>query len=151
MKSRLIILIILTCLILSCDGFSSDGEITVYPVMCRGELKNGVCKGLLIHLGRDVYKVSSNNQTVIYWSPGVAEEPRKLANCIVRDKKNWVGEYKDGSAKLQMVKGDLSETVSADNTKTIKEYYEKVFYVSKWRWWYANITGCKDLRGLFSN
>jgi hypothetical protein len=136
---NMIFCILLALAFLSCDLEQFHSEITVYPAMCKGVLKNGHCNGLLIGLNRTTYKVSFKRQEIVYWMPGIYEQPRRLVNCVVRDRKNWVGEYQDGSGKEIMIKGKLSEEPPS-------KYY---FYVTKWRWWYAHFCEGKDLPRCF--
>lgn len=77
----------------------------------------------LVTLNRTVYKVNPLLHTVIYWMPGIHEIPRKLDGCVVRDKKNWVGYYPDGSGSVQMRKGKI---VTEDPTEV---------YIGKYHWW----------------
>lgn len=77
----------------------------------------------LITLNRTVYKVNPLLHTVIYWTPGIHEIPRKLVGCVVRDKKNWVGYYSDGSGSVQMRKGKI---VTEDPNEV---------YIGKYHWW----------------
>ena len=125
--------IIFSLFLFSCS--LSDSEITEYPIRCKGVLKNNNCSGMLYCLNRTTYKVSEKRQEIIFWWPGIMEEPSRLVNCIVRDRKNWIGEYKDGSGKISMINGKISDPPSDPNE----------LYVSKWRWWYANIMNGKDL------
>jgi len=76
-----------------------------------------------IPLNRTVYKVNPLLHTIIYWMPGVDETPRKLANCVVRNKKNWIGYYADGSGSVEMRKGKI---VSEDPNEV---------YIGKYHWW----------------
>jgi hypothetical protein len=99
----------------------SDSEITVYPVM--------TADGKLIPLNRTTFKVSIARQDVIYWRPDFELPPRRLRNCVVVDRKNWTGEYSDGSGKLSMVKGKFHVEAS----------YPGIFYVKGWRWWFITI------------
>ena len=77
----------------------------------------------LIPLNRTVYKVNPLSHTIIYWMPGIDETPRKLVNCVVRDKKNWAGHYPDGSGSVEMRKG-----------KIVTEGPNEV-YIGKYHWW----------------
>ena len=106
----------------------SDSEITVYPVMTND--------GKLIPLNRTTFKVSIARQDVIYWEPDFKLPPRRLRNCVVVDRKNWTGEYLDGSGKLSMVDGEFYGEPS----------YTGTFYVKWWRWWFITI---KSWFGLY--
>lgn len=63
--------------------------------------------GTLIPLNRTIYKVNPLMQTIIYWMPGIYETPHKLVDCAVRNKKNWIGYYADGSGAVEMRKGRI--------------------------------------------
>jgi hypothetical protein len=106
----------------------SDSEITVYPV--------GTYDGKLIFLNRTTFKVSVARQDIISWSPDVKFPPSRLRNCVVVDRKNWTGEYSDGSGELSMVDGKFYEEPS----------YPDTFYVKGWRWWFITI---KSWFGLY--
>ena len=99
----------------------SDSEITVYPVMTDD--------GKLIPLNRTTFKVSIARQDVIYWQPDFKLPPRRLRNCVVVDRKNWTGQYSDGSGKLSMVDGKFY----------VEPSYPDTFYVKGWRWWFIRI------------
>jgi len=92
--------LIISLVISGCNSFSNN-EITVYEAWFS---KNGD----LFSLHKLKYKVSFDNQTVIYWWPESDNTPIKLVNCVVRDKTNWTGEFLDGSAKLSMVNGKIT-------------------------------------------
>jgi len=77
----------------------------------------------LMPLNRTVYKVNPLLHTIIYWMPSINETPRKLVDCVVRDKKNWVGHYPDGSGSVEMRKGKI---VSEDPNEV---------YIGKYHWW----------------
>lgn len=77
----------------------------------------------LMPLNRTIYKVNPLLHTIIYWMPGIYETPHKLVNCVVRDKKNWVGHYPDGSGSVEMRKGKIA-------TKDPNEVY-----IGKYHWW----------------
>jgi hypothetical protein len=99
-------------------------QVTVYPVSKDD-------KGKEFRLNRSIYKVNTDTQTVIFWSPGIYEVPTKLANCSVRDRLHWQCNYSDGSGTLIMndnkfeilSKGDLPE--------------QDIQYVSRFKWWAA--------------
>lgn len=123
-----------------CNFTNTDPEVTVYPVHCKdGMFIDGICYGYLLPLNKSVYKISYQNQSVIYWTPNIFEEPRRLYNCIVRNKNNWSCEYSDKSAKLIMINGKFSEEVKNNS------FNNNDSYVSRLRWWYANIFDGKDL------
>jgi hypothetical protein len=115
----LVVLVLLS--LISCEDFYNR-EVTVYPV-------SQTDKGLQ-PLDRRNYKIFAQSQTVIYWTHGSKSPAEKLANCVVRDRLNWSGESKDGSAKFAMVNGKFSQTYPLD---------KNIRYVSKWRWWILKI------------
>jgi len=77
----------------------------------------------LMPLNRTIYKVNPLLHTIIYWMPRIYETPHKLVNCVVRDKKNWVGHYPDGSGFVEMRKGKI---VTEDPNEV---------YIGKYHWW----------------
>lgn len=87
-----------------------------YPVQRQAD-------GTLLSLNRTIYKVSPFMQTIIYWIPSIDETPKKLVECAVRDKKNWMGYYPDGSGSVKMHKG----RIVTDDPNEI--------YVGRSRWW----------------
>jgi hypothetical protein len=116
-----IVLIMLFLSSISClDQFKN--QVTVYSV-------SKTDKGLL-PLNPTKYKVFPDSQVVIYWHPGSDFTGEKLVNCVVRDRLNWSGEYKDGSGKFMMVNGNFVQIFPVE---------EDVYYVSWWKWWYFQI------------
>lgn len=91
-------------------------EIGSYPVQRQAN-------GDMVPMNRTIYKISPFLQTIIYWIPGINETPKKLVECVVRDKKNWIGYYPDGSGTVEMRKGKL---ISKDPNE---------IYVGRYRWW----------------
>jgi hypothetical protein len=77
----------------------------------------------LIPLNRTIYKVNPLLHTIIYWMPGIDETPRKLVDCVVRDRKNWIGYYSDYSGFVEMRKGKI---VTDDPNEV---------YIGKYHWW----------------
>lgn len=63
--------------------------------------------GTLMPLNRTTYKVNPLMQTIIYWTPSICEMPGKLVDCVVRNRKNWIGHYPDGSGTVGMHKGKI--------------------------------------------
>src|SRR5262245_61592037 len=57
--------------------FSPRRDVTVYPVM---KTAHGT-----IPLNRSVYRIDTDKQTVMHWTPGVLDVPNRLADCVVRD------------------------------------------------------------------
>lgn len=108
-----------------------DSKVTIYPVQCLGELKGGNCSGKMLPLNKTTFKVSVARQSIIYWTVGIDLPPRRLANCVVRDGRNWVGYFPDGSGELRMVNGRFHRSPS----------YPDTFCVPWWRWWYLYLTG----------
>jgi hypothetical protein len=115
----LVVMVLLS--LISCEDFINK-EVMVYPV-------SQTDKGLL-PLKRINYKAIAKQQTVIYWTHGSKSPDEKLVNCVVRDRLNWSGELKDGSAKFAMVNGKFSQTYPLD---------KNIRYVSKWKWWILKI------------
>jgi len=91
-------------------------QIGSYPAMRQAD-------GTLIPLNRTIYKVNPLMQTIIYWMPGIDETPRKLVDSAVRNKKNWIGYYSDGSGAVEMRKGKIV----TDDPNDI--------HVGRWHWW----------------
>ena len=83
--------------------------------------------GTLIPLNRTIYKVNPLMQTIIYWMPGIYETPRKFVNCSIRNKKNWIGYYPDGSGVVEMRKGRIA-TEDPNDT-----------YVGRCHWWLLHL------------
>jgi hypothetical protein len=82
--------------------------------------------GTLMPLNRTTYKVNPLMQTIIYWMPGIDEMPGKLVDCAVRNRKNWIGYYPDGSGAVGMHKGKI---VTGDPND---------IYVGRCYWWLLN-------------
>ncbi|HBG27596.1 MAG: hypothetical protein A2Y10_15840 [Planctomycetes bacterium GWF2_41_51] len=97
-------------------------EVTSYPAQ---KLENGK----LLPLNKTVYKVNPFMQTIIYWMPGIAETPSKLVNCIIKDRKNWIGYYSDGSGLVEMRKGKLVPN-------NVPNDY---IYINRFHWWMLSL------------
>lgn len=91
-------------------------QIVSYPARKQSDQR-------LLILNRTVYKVNPLLHTIIYWMPGIDGTPCKLVDCVVRDKKNWVGHYPDGSGSVEMRKG---KNVSED---------PNIVYIGMCHWW----------------
>lgn len=128
MKVKFKFILLIFIFLFSCTTYE---EVTVYPALCKGVLIGEKCRGEIIPLNRTVFKVSVEQQDIIYWMPDIDEEPDRLINCVVRDKRNRIGEYLDRSGKLSMVKGKFQESSSVPG----------MFYIKGWRWWFIHITG----------
>lgn len=128
------ILLALTFSLFSCEILQPFQEVTVYPILPKQSVWNTTNQHFNerpITLNRITYKISVSRQEIIFWVPGVSDEPRRLVHCVVRDSEDWVGESQDGYREIKMVDGNYSE----DPPKPL------VVYVSKWRWWYIDILG----------
>jgi hypothetical protein len=79
--------------------------------------------GTLLPMNRTTYKVNPLMQTIVYWMPGIDETPRKLVDCVVRDKKNWIGYFPDRSGTVEMRKGRIVTD------------YPNYIYVGRCHWW----------------
>ena len=116
-----IVLIMVVLSFISCvDKFKN--QVTVYSVIKTD-------KGLL-PLNPTKYKVFPESQVVIYWHPDSDLPGQKLVNCVVRDRLNWSGEFKDGSGKFMMVNGKFVQIFPVE---------EDIYYVSCWKWWFLQI------------
>jgi hypothetical protein len=99
--------------------FSS--EISAYPVLCAGVIKNNYCKGKVIPDDTLTFKVFDERQIVILQSSILSAPPEELRNCTVRDKHNWTCTH------IHVLLGSL-EMIDGELTSTLR-------YVSKWKWW----------------
>ncbi len=87
--------------------------------------------GELVALPRTITKVNTFNQSIIFRQPNNYKTPQKLINCIVWDKKNWLGYYSDESRMVEMRKGRIiSEPVEPNNV-----------YIGRFHWWYLRAMG----------
>ena len=116
-----ILLIMVFLSLISCGDYFKN-QVTVYPV---GKTDKG-----LLPLNPTKYKVFPESQVVIYWMPDFDFATEKLVKCIVRDRLNWSGEFKDGSGKFAMVNGKFSQNFPVD---------EDTQYVSWWKWWMLKV------------
>lgn len=107
------ILLIGLAIFLFGDTFSN--HITSYPIIKK--------ENFTMALNRTIYEVNKKEQTIIYWMPGLEIPPEKLVDCVVRDKKNWIGYFPDRSGHIEMRKGKI---VSNEND---------TIYVGKLHWW----------------
>jgi hypothetical protein len=120
-----------------------DEEVIVYPLFCDGIIKGGTCRGRanLYLLDRTVFRVSRQRQDILYWRPGIDTVPSRLKNCVVKDIKNWAGEYPDGSGRLVMKHGTFKVLPRKDS-----RFEKHVLYVGKWHYWFFDWTGYSSLR-----
>jgi hypothetical protein len=126
-----------------CGCTKQDEEVIVYPLFCDGFIKKGTCRGRanLYLLDRIVFSVSRQKQEILYWRPGIKTVPSRLKNCVVKDIKNWRGEYPDGSARLVMKHGKFKVIPRKEN-----RFEKHVIYVGKWHYWLFDWTGYSPLR-----
>ena len=117
----LIMLIFLSC--------SLGNEVTVYPLICSGLIQEGKCKGYLITGNKSAYKIFPERQTVVHLYPNISPEPMKFTNCAVANSQNWKCTYDDGSGSFGFREGIYWQSSP----------YEKIIYVSGWRWWYVRL------------
>ena len=73
-------------------------EITSYSADCVVPVVNGRCPKDLFANTPVTYKVSTSDQSVIYWVNGFP--PSRLANCAVASRTSWKCEYPDKSATM---------------------------------------------------
>ncbi len=103
----------------------------VWPAIFGGQIGDYPAQrledGILMPLNRTIYEVNPLMQTIIYWMPSIHETPRKLVNCAVRDRKNWIGYYSDGSGAVEMRKGRI---VTGDPNE---------IYIGRCRWWLLHV------------
>jgi len=99
-------------------------EVTVYRVMCFGEIKNGSCEGKKVPLDRITFKASENLQSVVILFAKGHPAFGRMDICIVKDKKNWTcktGPFSHDS----MIRGEYKRKPPDLDT----------YYVPKWKWW----------------
>ena len=99
-------------------------EVTVYRVMCSGEIKNGSCEGKKAPLDRITFKASENQQSVVISFDEGYPAFGRMDICVVKDKKNWTcktGPFSQDS----MIRGEYQRKPPDLDT----------YYVPKWKWW----------------
>lgn len=128
--TALVLLAALAFWLFELNPFSS--EITVYSVYCgkdRGD------QGACINLSPITYEASLDRQAVAYWTD--TGTPATLADCTVRDRKNWECWYKGRAGRLSMVGGEFSDEIR--DTFLDRDVFDSVRYVPKWKWWSVRI------------
>lgn len=121
------------------SGCDRGEEVVVYPVLCMESIRNGQCESGWIFLNPTTYRVSVNQQRVIYWS---TLAPKTLANCAVRNAWNWACEYPDKSERLWMVDGAFGETSnSSTNVSAEIELRTRYLLSSSWQRWLIRFGG----------
>ena len=104
-----------------------SSEVTLYRAHCDQPLQFGKCTGKVVSLDRMSFKVFADSQTVLYWYPDGADrdrEPRKMADCVVRNKTNWSCQSPvDPDASYVMIDGRPAGGA------------QDVMYLPKWLWW----------------
>jgi len=108
-------------------------EVTVYRVMCSGEIKNGSCEGKKAPLDRMRFNISDDGQSVIIISFDEDDRDvlrgRLMHDCIVKDKTNWTCTT-EGVPEDSMIQGEYKrEPPSLDS-----------YYVPKWKWWFLELS-----------
>jgi hypothetical protein len=117
---------------------SKSGEITVYPLLCKGSIQNGSCRGHWLILKRTVYRISADKQAVSSLMLGTAAPPKKLSKCMVSDTENWRCSDPDGTSEKQMASGEFSVHIRNYAGSDIdKDYEMRTRYVSRLRYWLA--------------
>ncbi len=120
---------------------SKAGEVTIYPLLCSTSLRNGDCHGTWLLLKRTVFRVSAAKQAVSYWTPGKENSPKQLAECVVRDTKNWQCIDPDGTAQVGMASGEFSHHIGNYTGSDVdKKYERRTRYVSVMRYWMARFS-----------
>jgi hypothetical protein len=105
---------------------SLNDQVTFFPAKKTGPNE-------FMPLNRTVYKVFPDTHTVIYWRPGVADVPKKLAQCQVQDRLNWHCMYSDGSGDLVMNDGTLKITSGANQPE------DNIENVGRVKWWLLHL------------
>lgn len=105
---------------------SFSGEVIVYPAL-REENSS------LIPLDRTVYKPLVDSQTVIYWTPGIDDVPKKFHKCVVRDKLNWQCQDDYNYLTITMINGKIQGE-------------QAITYLSGIRWHWMNFFGGSQKR-----
>ena len=104
-------------------------EVTVYKVMCSGEIKNGTCEGKKAPLDRITFKAFENQQSVVISFDEGDPAFGRMDICIVKDKKNWTcktGPFSHDS----MIRGEYKRYPPEQYT----------YYVPKWKWWILQLS-----------
>ncbi|MEE9287582.1 MAG: hypothetical protein V3W33_05865 [Gammaproteobacteria bacterium] len=115
--------------ILGSNWIPFTSEVTVYKVMCSGEIKNGSCEGKKAPLDRITFKASENQQSVVISFDEGYPAFGRMDICIVKDKKNWTcktGPFSHDS----MIRGEYKREPPSLNT----------YYVPKWKWWILQLS-----------
>ena len=73
-------------------------------------------------VGIAIYRVDVLKQTVMYWRPGMVESPENLANCAVRDAKNWRCEHNVGDFAKAIVEMQTGSYQESTETGAMKWY-----------------------------
>ena len=111
---------LLVWFILAPIGEVVRNQITVYPITTADN-------GRLMTLNRTTFRVYLETQTIVSWMPDFPGSER-LKNCVVRDRRNWRGEVRDGSLVYEMNDGKLEWIENGNRTTPFT-------YVSRLEWW----------------
>lgn len=105
-------------------------EVTLYRVVCSGEIKNEPCEEIKLPLDRITitFNVSKDQQRVIVSFDDGNPELLRLDDCIVKDKNNWMC-TKDGVLRGSMIRGQYMPYPPLDSV-----------YFPKWRWWVLKLS-----------
>lgn len=127
MKAIGAIVIIVIGLFLFFDWGFLRGEVTVYPAMCSGSEKP-VEDCDLIPWVRTTYRVDyAHNEVIFYWAEGPNADHGKLVKCVIRDRRNWSCDYRDGSGPVHVRDGLMAP------------YDLRKVFLRRWQWYLLNL------------
>lgn len=78
------------------DSVREYSVVTIYPI---GKMNDG---SWTLPLNRSRYRIYEDKNEVMYWLPGVIDAPRRLDNCVIRDRCNWSCPYSDGLGDMSI-------------------------------------------------
>jgi len=115
--------------ILGTNWIPFTSKVTVYRVMCSGEIKNGSCEGKKWPLDRITFEVSEDQQRVIMSFNKGDPDLLRMDDCVVKDKKNWTCTT-GGVLRDSMIQGEYKREPPSLDT----------YYVPRWKWWILQLS-----------
>jgi len=104
-------------------------KITSYSADCEVPVVNGRCPKYLFANTPVTYKVSTSDQSVIYWVNGFP--PSRLANCAVASRTSWKCEYPDKSATMGFQDGTFFSYSDGNESDFVKDHDAKQYPLSR--------------------
>ncbi|SAK67870.1 hypothetical protein AWB80_03361 [Caballeronia pedi] len=115
-----------------------ENETTVYMLSCDGERINDVCSGNERTGVPFTYKVSVDQNSVLYWTMNDPNLARRLPFCAIQNSRSWLCQWTNDDipkTRFGMVGGRYVEIAVCSTGAPVPMFYQ----VYKWRWWLVRL------------